>query len=115
MPDDEKLLDDFLASVAPTIEELVSRAAQQGLPLSDIAVHLERAFDGHVSGGCGARRTVAARLRSDARLSEEHRRVLEDRVIGTAPHQIPAVLFVQGEGYVAAAVKSLSGGLVGVS
>jgi hypothetical protein len=112
---DDRLLDDFLASASATIEELVTGALQQGRPMAEIAIILERSFDGQVRGGCGPRRSIAGRFGSDGRLSAEARRAVVDAVIGAGPQEIPAVLLVHAEGYIAAGVKKLSGGLVGVS
>jgi hypothetical protein len=60
---DERLLDEFFQAVNPTIEELVTRAVQQGQRVTGLAVILERKFDGEVAGGCGSRSAIDGRLR----------------------------------------------------
>lgn len=112
---DNKLLNELFAAATPAIEDLVSTELQKGKPLSDVAIFVERAFDGRIQTTCGPRRAVVARFGSDARLSSEVRRTIVETVIGAGPHEVPAVLFVQTEGYVAAGVKKLAGELVASS
>jgi hypothetical protein len=112
---DNRLLDDLFAAVAPAIEEIVTRALHDGKPLADLAVLVERRFDGKVRVSSCPRRSIVDHFGSDLRLSRDVRRTIVDTVSGARPVEVPAVLLVHAEGYVAAGVRKLSGELVAVS
>ncbi len=109
MSSDQHLLDALLRDAMPTIEALVTGALRQGHPLAEIGILLERRFDGTVNGGAGPRDQIARRFGSDPRLDEENRRAVMETFEGASADQIPAVLVVHCEGYVAVGALRLSG------
>ena len=109
------VLDQFLRDVTPTIEELVTKALQQGRSVEQMALLLERAIDGSIRGGCGSRREIATKLSHDARLTREQREVIANtmEIAGT---DVPTVLVVhRGEGEFVVGVRRLPGSLVAIS
>jgi hypothetical protein len=110
-----ELLDQFLRDVTPTIEELVTKALQQGRSVEQMALLLERAIDGSLRGGCGSRREMVAKLGLDPRFTTEQRAAIVN-TINDAGTDIPAVLLVQrGEGEILVGLRRLPGSLVEVS
>ena len=108
-------LDQFLHEVTPTIEELVTKALQQGRSVEQMALLLERAIDGSLRGGCGSRREMASKLGLDPRFTTEQRAAIVNTING-AGSDIPAVLLVQrGEGELLVGLRRLPGSLVTIS
>ena len=112
---DRNLIDDFLARSSGAIEDLVNRALQRGQRPGEIVLVLERGFDGSVTAKCGLRADVARGLASDPRLPQEGRAAVVEGVLGAGEDEVPLVVFVQAEGYVAAGVRRLKGSLASVS
>jgi len=115
VPNDQALLDEFFNAATVTIEELVTRALREGHPIWQLAIVLERKFDGEVAGGCGARGAIASRLAGDGRLSTESRDAIVNAIVGVGLQEIPVVLLVHAEGYVAGGVRRVQGSLVAMS
>jgi hypothetical protein len=61
---DEKVLGEFFQSVTPTIEDLVTRAVHQGQRVKELAVVLERKFNGELAADCVSRSALGVRLRT---------------------------------------------------
>lgn len=112
---DEQLLDEFFRSATSTIEELVTKALHDGRPVWQLAIVLERRFDGEVMGGCGSRGAIASQIVRDARLPMSARHAIVNSIVGGALHEIPVVLLVHGEGYIAGGVRRVRGSLQVVS
>ena len=112
---DEETLEQFLRDSAPSVEELVTRALQQGRAIQHVAVVLERGFDGVVRGGCGSRREIGAKFSVDMRLSEMQRDVVA-KAMSAGDDAVPTVLIMhQGEGLVLVGVRRLGGSIVAAS
>jgi hypothetical protein len=109
------VLERFLQDVTPTIETLVTKALQQGRATAELALLLERAFDGAVLGGCESRGDIAAKLGSDPRLTGEQRAALLESIEG-AGNDVPAILIVHvGEGEIWVGARRLPGSLSVIS
>jgi hypothetical protein len=115
MPDDEQLLNEFFAAATATIEELVTQALRQGHPGAQIAILLERRFDGEVAGGCGPRAGIAKKLSGDTRLPASARDAVVSAIIDAPRTEIPVVLLVHAEGVIVGGIRSVQGGLIAVS
>ncbi len=106
---DEKLLNDFFRAVTPTIEELVTRALQQGQSVQGLAVILERKFDGEVAGGCGSRNAIDGRLRGVQGVDDVARQMIV-RAVNQAPaNEVPAVSLVHGEAFISVGIRRVTG------
>lgn len=112
---DEKLLNEFFEAVTPTIEELVTRAVQQGQRVRELAVVLERKFNGEVVADCVARGALGSRLRAVHGVDDLSRRRIFAQVKHAPDHEVPAVLFVHGEGFVSVGIKRLAGRMAWLS
>jgi len=108
---DDAMLDEFLRSVTPAIEELVTRARKEGHPTRRLGIALERGFDGKIQGGYGSRGAVARRFGADPRVSAEMRRTVVETVQTAPDDEIPTVLVIQCEGYLAIGVRAIGGSL----
>ena len=115
MHPDENALDDFFAAATPMIEELVTRALRQGQATWQLGIVVERKFNGEVTGGCGARGALASRIATDARLPIDARNAIVNTIVGVGLAEIPVVLLIHCEGYVAGGIRRVSGPIVGVS
>ena len=111
----EEVLEDFLRAASATIEELVTRALREGHPVWQLAIVLERKFDGEVGGGCGPRGAVTSRLASDPRLPPEVRSSLVEALGACGLDEVPVVMLVHGEGDIVCGVRRVKGGLVSIS
>ena len=106
---DEQLLDEFFQIVTPTIEDMVTRAIQQGQRVKGLAVVVERNFDGEVAGGCCSRSEIGGRLRGISGVDDVARQRIQ-RVVKDAPLDVvPAVLLVHGEGVISVGIRRLTG------
>ena len=115
MSTDQQLLDKFFGSATTTIEELVTRALREGHPVWQLAIVLERKFDGAVAGGCGARGAIASRLACDSRLATESRDAIVNAIVGVGLQEIPVVLLVHVEGVVIGGIRRVQGSLAAMS
>jgi hypothetical protein len=106
---DEQVLSEFFDSVTQTIEELVTRAVQQGQPVRGLAIILERKFDGEVAGGCGSRRAIDGRLRAIAGVDDTARGMIVRQVELAPADEVPAVLLVHGEGVISVGIRRVKG------
>jgi hypothetical protein len=106
---DEKLLNEFFEAVTSTIEELVTRAVQQGQRVRELAVVLERKFNGDVAANCVARSALGGRLRAVQGVDDVSRRRIVAQVTHAPDNEVPAVLFVHGEGFISVGIKRLAG------
>jgi hypothetical protein len=114
--DDQTVLDDLFADVAPTIGDVVTTLMRQGRPLVLIGAFFERAFDGKVSGGVGHRAELARRVLTDPRFSEPVRVHILGALKEAGADELPIVLLVdRGEGVVAVGVRRERGELVSES
>jgi hypothetical protein len=105
---DEDLLSDFLRTITPTIEELVSDALSQGRAVQHIGLLVERGLDGTIRGGCGSRRELATKLGIDARFTPEQRGVIV-AAMTSRDDDVPAVLVFAREDHVVVGVRRLGG------
>jgi len=108
---DEQLLDDFFTSASSTIEELVTKALHDGRPVWQLAIVLERRFDGEVTGGCGSQGAIASQIVRDARLPMGVRHAIVNSIVVGGLHEIPVVVLVHGEGEIAGGVRRVRGSL----
>jgi len=106
---DEQLLNEFFQAVTPTIEELVTRAVQQGQRVTGLAVILERKFDGEVAGGCGSRSAIDGRLRGAHGVDDVARQRIVRAVSQAPANEVPAVLLVHGEGFISVGIRRVTG------
>jgi hypothetical protein len=106
---DEQVLEEFFQAVTPLIEELVTRAVQQGQRIRGLVVLLERKFDGEVVGGGGARGGIDARLRAIAGVDGHARRTILHEVDRAPPADVPVVLLVHGEGFMSVGIRRVTG------
>src|ERR1700722_5570129 len=106
---DEQLLNEFFEAVTPTIEELVTRAVQQGQRVRGLAIILERKFDGEVAGGCDSRSAIDARLRGVRGVDDVARQMIVREVNGASANEVPAVLLVHGEGFISVGIRRVTG------
>jgi hypothetical protein len=106
---DQQLLDEFFQAVTPTIEDMVTRAIQQGQRVNGLAVVVERKFDGEVAGACCSQSELGGRLRGISGVDDVARqRIL--RVVKDAPGDVvPAMLLVYGEGVISVGIRRLTG------
>jgi hypothetical protein len=114
-PSDQGALDAFYEQSTALIEELVNGALQRGHPVHDVALVLERGFDGKVIGACGARTELMTHFTNDRRLDESTRRALVDGLRSAPPNEIPAVFVVHGEGMSVAGIRRLPGAFAALS
>ena len=112
---DEKVLDEFFQAVTPTIEELVTRAVQQGQRVRELAVVLERKFNGDVAADCVSRSAIGGRLRAVTGVDDVARRRIAAQVKHASDDEVPAVLFVHGEGFISVGIKRLAGRMAWLS
>jgi len=106
---DDQRLSDFFQAASPLIEELVTRALQQGGRVKGLVVLLERKRDGQVAGGCGGRGVVEARLRDIEGADDIARQMILRRVGEAMATEVPVVLLVHGEGFISVGVKRVKG------
>ncbi|MBK6692746.1 MAG: hypothetical protein IPG50_11135 [Myxococcales bacterium] len=102
---DEALIDATLNATAETISDMVTSALHNGHALGDLAVVVQRAFDGRVRMGCARRIDVARQFGGDPRLAADKRKAVSEACQTTPPDQLPIVLLVETEGYVAVGVR----------
>jgi hypothetical protein len=112
---DEQLLNDFFEAVTPTIEELVTRAVQEGQRVRGLAVILERKFDGEVAGGCGSRNAIEGRLRGVQGVDDTARQMIVREVQRAPAHEVPAVLLVHGGGFISVGIRRVTGKMAWLS
>jgi hypothetical protein len=112
---DDQVLEEFFQAVTPTIEDLVTRAVQQGQRVKELAVVLERKFNGEVAADCVARSAIGGRLRAVQGVDDVSRRRIVAQVKHAPDHEVPAVLFVHGEGFVSVGIKRLAGRMAWLS
>jgi len=108
---DDQILTTFFESVTSTIENLVTRALQQGQRVGGLAVVLEQRFDGQVEAACVSRSAVDAHLRLVQGVDAAARGKIARAVNAADAAEIPAVLLVHGEGFVSVGIRRLPGRL----
>ena len=113
--DDQSLIQSTFEDAADAVGDMVTNALHKGLALGDLGVVIERAFDGQVVTGCAMRTDIARRFGSDTRLTAEGRRVVAEAVEDAADDELPIVLLVHREGYLAVGLRRERGSFVTVS
>jgi hypothetical protein len=106
---DDVILHTFFRASIPAIEELVTRALNNGLRVADIALVLERAFDGNVRATSARRDACARRFGTSPELDAQARQKIVNALETAGPEELPAIFLVQCEGYVAVGIKRLNG------
>ncbi len=108
---DHALVQAALDAATDEIGDRVTSALHSGKALGELAVVVDRAFDGSLSIECVLRTEVARRLGKDARLGGSAQATLV-AACKAAPHdELPIVLFVQTEGYLAVGIRRSQGAL----
>jgi hypothetical protein len=87
----------------------VTRAVQQGQRVGELAIVLERKFSGEVAADCVFRSALSVRLRAVQGVDEVSRQRIVAQVKRAPDHEVPAVLFVHGEGFISVGIKRLAG------
>jgi len=115
-PSDERTFGDVLEVAAEAIGEMVTSAMRQGIPLGQLAVVVERRFDGRVFTGSTLRSKAAARFGGDPKLPADARMTITETMATAGADELPIIVIVhQGEGMVAVAVRRERGEFVSVS
>lgn len=112
MVDEQVLLTAFLQEELSKIERVVSRAIRDGRALSELAVDLERAPDGKISGGCAPREAVAKRWLEHPHVPALKKMEMAAAIRDTPPNEIPVVLTIRHERFVVCGVRRLEGDVV---
>lgn len=112
MSDDQSVLAAFLQEGLPKIESAVTRALRDGHSLAELAVVLQRAIDGKVTGGCAPREAVVRRFSDDPAIPRADGDRIASFVRETSADQLPVVLTIAREGYTAFAVQRLEGDVI---
>ena len=76
---------------------------------------LERMFNGEVSAHCEARGDIGSRLRDIQGVDEVSRQRIVAHVKRAPATEVPAVLFVHGEGVISVGIRGLAGNVAWLS
>ncbi len=110
------MFSEVFQAASETISDMVTNAMRKGFALGQLAVVVERHFDGRIVAGCTVRSEIARRFTNDRRLTEEAKSTIVAEMTGAAADELPIVVVVhQGEGLVAVGVRRERGQLVAVS
>lgn len=108
---DHALVQAALDAATDEIGDRVTSALHSGQALGHLAVVVDRAFDGSLSIECLLRADVARHLGKDARIGASAQTALA-AACKAAPHdELPIVLLVQTEGYLAVGIRRSRGAL----
>jgi delta 1-pyrroline-5-carboxylate dehydrogenase len=112
---DRQLLDEILGAAGPRIEIAVNAFVQRAVDPGTLVAVVERTFGGEILVGCGPRASLAARLVRVAGMSAESRHALSELASAASSTELPVVVLAHCEGYVAAGMRRLTGGLSSLS
>lgn len=115
MPDDHAPFDELLASAASEIGDMVTGALHRGVPLGDLAIVVERRFNGQVTCGCALRQGLVATFPRWGKLAEgERHRLATELKAATADELLLILIIHEGEGLMSVRVRRDKGEFVAV-
>ena len=112
---DDAIMQATFEAASEAVSDMITGALQKGLAIKDLAVVIERRFDGGIVTGCADRAGVARQFGNDLRLAVEARATITRAVTTAAPDELPIIVLVHGEGYLTVGVRRERGMFVGVS
>lgn len=112
---DDVLINDFLARSSAQVENMITRALQRGERLPELALLLERRFDGRSVAACGTRVKMTEQFGRHPLLNADQRALVAERLGSIPPSELPVVILLdEGEGLILVAVRTVTGSVVGV-
>ena len=111
--DDRALFDDLLQSAATTVEDIVTGAMLRGLPVGELAVVVERRFNGQVICGC-ARRRGLVRIFPRYGQPADREMLAAELEAATADELLIILIIHKGEGEVRIGVRRARGRFMAV-
>ena len=112
---DQALIQATFEAATGAINDMITSALQKGMRVDSLAVVVERQFDGRVVAGCALRGEVARRFGSDPNLPQTGRDGITRACASAIAGELPIIVLVHAEGYIAVGVRRERGAFGAVS
>ena len=105
---DEQVVEELFVSAARTVEALVTSSTRKGHDAGQLAVIVERRFDGKARVACVERADVIDRVFNDGRIGSADRLSVVELFATAGENHIPVMVIVEAQSHLVVGIRRWS-------